>query len=58
MLKGRELTVCGIIEGPLTLLERSIIMNLELAQEILKYPMQINMAIVKPKPNEIGRAHV
>jgi putative ABC transport system permease protein len=51
MLKGRELTVCGIIEGPLTLLQRSIIMNLELAQEILKYPMQINMAIVKPKPN-------
>jgi len=52
-LKGRELTVCGIIEGPFTLLERSIIMNLELAQEILKYPMQINMAIVKPKPNVI-----
>jgi len=52
-LKGRELTVCGIIEGPLTLLQRSIIMNLKLAQEILKYPMQINMAIVKPKPNVI-----
>jgi len=52
-LKGRELTVCGIIEGPLTLLQRSIIMNLKLAQEILKYPMQINMAIVKPKPNDI-----
>ena len=52
-LKGRELTVCGIIEGPLTLFQRSIIMNLELAQEILKYPMQINMAIVNPKPDVI-----
>lgn len=52
-LKGRELTVCGIIEGPLALLQRSIIMNLELAQEILKYPMQINMAIVKPESNVV-----
>jgi putative ABC transport system permease protein len=52
-LKGRELTVCGIIEGPFALLGRSIIMNLELAQEILKYPMQISIAIVKPKPNVI-----
>jgi len=52
-LEGRELTVCGIIEGSLTLFQRSIIMNLKLAQEILKYPMQISMAIVEPKPNVI-----
>jgi putative ABC transport system permease protein len=50
-LKGQELTVCGIIEGPSALLARSIIMSLEIAQDIFNYPMQINMAVVKPKPN-------
>ena len=48
-LKGQELTVCGIIESPSALLGRSIIMSLELAQDICNYPMQINMAVVKPK---------
>jgi len=52
-LKGHELTVCGIIEGSSALLERSMIMSLELAQDIFNYPMQISMAIVKPKPNVI-----
>lgn len=51
MLKDQELAVCGIIEGPSALLGRSIIMRLELAQEIFRYPMQISMAIVRPKPN-------
>lgn len=48
-LRGQELTVCGIIESPSALLGRSIIMSLELAQDICNYPMQINMAVVKPK---------
>ena len=50
-LRGQELTVCGIIESPSALLGRSIIMSLELAQDICNYPMQINMAVVKPKSN-------
>jgi len=50
-LKDQELTVCGIIESPSALLARSIIMSLELAQDIFNYPMQINMAVAKPKPN-------
>lgn len=50
-LRGRELTVCGIIEGSYALLGRSMIMRLELAQEILKYPMQVNMVVVTPKAN-------
>ena len=50
-LRGQELTVCGIIESPSALLGRSIIMSLERAQDICNYPMQINMAVVKPKSN-------
>lgn len=50
-LKGRELNVCGIIESPFAFLGRSIIMSMETAQEVLKYPMQISMAIVEPKIN-------
>jgi len=50
-LRGQELTVCGIIESPSALLGRSIIMSLELAQDVFNYPMQINMAVVKPKPD-------
>jgi putative ABC transport system permease protein len=48
-LQGREVTVCGIIDIPSTLLERSVVMSLKLAQSIFDYPMQTNMAIVKPK---------
>lgn len=51
LFKGRELSVCGIIESPFALLGRSIIMSLETAQEVLKYPMRISMAIVETKPN-------
>ena len=50
-LRGQELTICGIIESPSALLGRSIIMSLNVAQDIFNYPMQINMAVVKPKPN-------
>lgn len=50
-LRGQELTICGIIESPSALLGRSIIMSLDVAQDIFNYPMQINMAVVKPKPN-------
>ncbi len=50
-LKGQELTVCGIIESPSALLGRSIIMSLELAQDVFNYPKRINMAVVKPKPS-------
>ena len=48
-LRGRELTVCGVIQAPSALLGRSIIMSLNKAQDVFHYPMQINMAIVKPK---------
>lgn len=51
---GREFRVCGIVEGPSALLVRSIIMNLEDAQDVLGYPMLINMAIVDSKA---GVAH-
>jgi ABC-type lipoprotein release transport system permease subunit len=43
---GREFNVCGIVEGPSALLTRSIIMSLEEAQDVLGYPLLINMAIV------------
>jgi putative ABC transport system permease protein len=49
-LHGRNVTVCGIIDVPSPLLERSVIMSLKLAQVIFDYPMQTNMAIVEPKP--------
>jgi ABC-type lipoprotein release transport system permease subunit len=47
-LHGQEVTVCGVIDFPSPLLERSVIMSLKLAQTVFDYPMQINMAIVKP----------
>lgn len=47
-LHGQEVTVCGVIDLPSPLLERSVIMSLELAQTVFDYPMQINMAIVTP----------
>jgi putative ABC transport system permease protein len=50
-LEGHELNVSGIIEGPYALLARSIIISLETAQEVLRYQMQINMAIVEPMAN-------
>ena len=50
-LRGQELTICGIIESQSALLGRSIIMSLDVAQDVFNYPMQINMAVVKPKPN-------
>jgi putative ABC transport system permease protein len=43
---GKEFSVCGIVEGPSALLTRSIIMDLEEAQDVLRYPMMINMAVV------------
>jgi putative ABC transport system permease protein len=50
-LRGREFTVCALVEGPSALLGRSIIISLGAAQEVLRYPMQINMAIVEPQQN-------
>jgi putative ABC transport system permease protein len=50
-LKGREVTVCGIVEASSPLLERSVVMSLALAQEIFDYPMQVNMVIAEPKPS-------
>jgi putative ABC transport system permease protein len=49
--KGREMNVCGITEMPVAFLGRAIIMDLETAQEVLKYPMQISMVVVEPKAN-------
>jgi putative ABC transport system permease protein len=43
---GKDFSVCGIVEGPSALLIRSIIMDLEEAQDVLRYPMMINMAVV------------
>jgi ABC-type lipoprotein release transport system permease subunit len=48
-IKGKEFRVCGILEGPSALLIRSIIMSLEEAQDVLRYPMMINMAVVDSK---------
>lgn len=45
-IKGKEFYVCGILEGPSAILVRSIIMSLEEAQDVLRYPMMINMAVV------------
>lgn len=57
-IKGKEFSVCGIIEGPSALLMRSVIMSLEEAQNVLGYPMLINMAVVYPEESvakdEIG----
>jgi len=50
-LRGREVTVCGIVKSSSAILGRSIIMSLSLAQEIYDYPMQVNMIVVEPKPN-------
>lgn len=43
---GKEFSVSGVIEGPSALLIRSIIMDLEEAQKVLGYHMQISMAVV------------
>jgi putative ABC transport system permease protein len=50
-LRGKEFRVCGIFEGPSALLVRSIIMNLEEAQDVFGYSMLVNMAVVDSKAN-------
>ncbi|MCK4478677.1 ABC transporter permease [Candidatus Bathyarchaeota archaeon] len=46
IIKDHKLEVSGIMETHSVFLSRTIIMPLESAQEIYRYPMQINMAIV------------
>jgi putative ABC transport system permease protein len=48
-IRGKEFSVCGIVEGPSALLMRSIVMSLEEAQDVFGYPMLINMAVVNSK---------
>ena len=48
---GKNLTVAGVIRGPSIILSRSIIMSLRLLQELQRYEGQINMVVVKLKPN-------
>jgi ABC-type lipoprotein release transport system permease subunit len=47
--KGKSLTVSGIVCGPSMILSRSIIMSLQLSQEIYRYDMQVSMIVVEPK---------
>lgn len=47
-IENHKLEVSGIMETRSAFLSRSVIMPLQLAQEIYRYPMQINMAIVTP----------
>ncbi|MGB9676690.1 MAG: ABC transporter permease [Candidatus Bathyarchaeales archaeon] len=47
-LNGKEFNVCGIVEGPSALIGRSVIMNLEEAQDVFGYNMLLNMVIVEP----------
>jgi ABC-type lipoprotein release transport system permease subunit len=54
-MRGRELAVCGVIEGPSALLQRSIIMTLSTAQELFHYPMEISMAVVTLKPDAVEK---
>ncbi|MEM2971442.1 MAG: FtsX-like permease family protein [Candidatus Bathyarchaeia archaeon] len=46
---GKEFSVCGIVEGPSALLGRSVIMNLEEAQNVFRYNGFISMAVVESK---------
>ena len=48
---GKNLTIAGVIRGPSIILSRSIIMSLRLLQELQRYEGQINMVVVKLKPN-------
>ena len=48
-VKNHELRVAGILETKSALLTRTIIMPLELAQDIYGYNMLINMVVVEPK---------
>ena len=48
---GKNLTIAGVIRGPSIILSRSIIMSLRLLQELQRYERQINMVVVKLKPN-------
>ena len=48
-VKNHELRVVGILETKSAILTRTIIMNLELAQDIYGYNMLINMVVVEPE---------
>lgn len=45
-IKNHRLNVSGIMETRSAFLSRLMIMPLKLAQEVYKYPMQVNMAVV------------
>jgi putative ABC transport system permease protein len=47
--KNHELRVAGILDTPSAMLTRTIIMPLEVAQEIHGYSMLINMIVVEPQ---------
>ncbi len=49
-IQGKELTVTGILVTSSGLLSRSIIMPLELSQELYAWPTMINLVVVEPKP--------
>jgi putative ABC transport system permease protein len=48
-IKDNELKVAGVLKAQSALLTRTIIMPLELAQDIYGYNMLINMVVVEPK---------
>ena len=50
-VKNHVLNVTGILETPSALLSRTIIMPLQLAQNVYSYNMMINMIVVKPQEN-------
>ena len=48
-MEDHDLKIAGILDTPSALLSRIIIMPLEVAQEIYKYNMLINMIVVEPQ---------
>jgi putative ABC transport system permease protein len=48
VVKGYQLEIVGILDTRLALLNRCIIMPLELAQEVYNYPESVNVITVKP----------
>jgi len=48
MVKNHRLKIAGILDTKLALLNRCIIMSLELAQKVYNYPESVNIVAVKP----------
>jgi putative ABC transport system permease protein len=47
-IEGHDFAVAGVLDTSSALLSRSIIMSLELAQEIYRYNMLVNLIVVEP----------